>query len=55
MRLILLLVAPVFLLVSCAEKKPVPPTTDSTTIPWNPPQPGQGAGAFGVLPKQPRR
>jgi hypothetical protein len=44
---------------SCAteeeERKPVPPPSSSSQIPWNKPQPGQGGGAFGALPQQPRR
>ncbi|MCW1922771.1 hypothetical protein OKA05_09430 [Luteolibacter arcticus] len=35
--------------------KPVGPVSDKTTRPWNPPVPGQGAGALGVMPQQPRR
>jgi hypothetical protein len=44
----------VFLLASCAsepEKKPVPPTTDTSRIPWNQPLPGQGQGQFGMMPQ----
>lgn len=31
------------------------PTSESRSIPWNEPIPGQGGGAFGALPNQPRR
>jgi len=44
----------VFFLTSCAgepEKKPVPPTTDTSRIPWNQPVPGQGQGQFGMMPQ----
>ncbi len=34
-----------------AEKKPVPPTSDTSQIPWNSPVPGQGQGQFGMLPQ----
>lgn len=37
------------------EKKPVPPPTQSSQIPWNQPIPGQGGGAMGAMPKTPRR
>ncbi len=37
------------------ERKPVPPQSSSSQLPWNKPVPGQGGGAFGALPKQPRR
>ncbi|WP_193212531.1 hypothetical protein [Luteolibacter marinus] len=37
------------------ERKPVPPQSSSSQIPWNKPVPGQGGGAFGALPQQPRR
>jgi hypothetical protein len=43
-----------FLLASCAsepEKKPVPPTTETSRIPWNQPLPGQGQGQFGMMPQ----
>jgi len=60
MRLILAAVAVAVLSPSCADKeetgrKPVPPPSSSSQIPWNKPQPGQGGGAFGALPQQPRR
>jgi hypothetical protein len=35
--------------------KPVGPVSEKTTMPWNPPVPGQGAGPMGQLPQQPRR
>ena len=41
-------------LSSCAdepEKKPVPPTSDTSLIPWNAPISGQGQGQFGVMPQ----
>lgn len=41
-------------LSSCAEKeerKPIGPVSDSSRIPWNAPQPGQGGGQFGMLPQ----
>lgn len=40
--------------ISCVkepEKKPVPPTTDTSQIPWNSPVPGQGQGQFGMMPQ----
>jgi hypothetical protein len=37
------------------ERKPVPPQSSSSQIPWNKPVSGQGGGAFGALPQQPRR
>lgn len=43
-----------FAIASCAdepEKKPVPPTTETSRIPWNSPVPGQGQGQFGMLPQ----
>lgn len=44
---------------SCAteekERKPVPPPSSSSRLPHNMPLPGQGGGAFGALPQQPRR
>jgi hypothetical protein len=43
-----------FGLPSCAEepeKKPVPPTTETSRIPWNSPVPGQGQGQFGMMPQ----
>jgi hypothetical protein len=36
-------------------RKPVGPPSQSSQIPWNKPIPGQGGGAFGALPQQPRR
>jgi hypothetical protein len=58
MRLILAAAAIAVLSPSCAdekERKPVPPPSTSSSIPWNKPQAGQGGGAFGALPQQPRR
>jgi hypothetical protein len=48
-------------LPSCAteddeeSRKPVGPQSTSSQLPWNLPKPGQGGGAFGALPQQPRR
>lgn len=36
-------------------RKPVPPKTESSQMPWNMPRPGQGGGQFGALPNNPRR
>lgn len=39
---------------SCAdepEKKAVPPTSDTSKIPWNTQVPGQGMGQFGAMPQ----
>jgi hypothetical protein len=55
MRLILAAASIAVLLPSCPEPRPVAPKSGNGTIPWNPPQPGQGAGAFGAIPQQPRR
>lgn len=59
MRLIPAAFVLALLLPSCAskepERKPVPPPSTSTTIPWNVPQAGQGGGAFSALPQQQRR
>lgn len=44
----------VLILTSCAsepERKPVPPTTETSRIPWNQPLPGQGQGQFGMMPQ----
>ncbi len=57
----MLAVTTVLPLVSCTtgdeeeERKPVGPPSQSSQIPWNRPVPGQGGGAFGALPQQPRR
>lgn len=42
-----------FACVSCvtAEKKPEGPKTETSNIPWNSPQAGQGQGQFGMLPQ----
>ena len=37
------------------KRKAVPPPNTSSQIPWNKPVAGQGGGAFGALPQQPRR
>jgi len=37
------------------EPEPTRPQSDSRQNPWNEPIPGQGGGAFGALPQQPRR
>lgn len=59
--LALLAVAP-FLLGSCFQAEdpdlnpqPTVPKTSYDTQPRNVPVPGQGGGAMGVLPKEPRR
>jgi hypothetical protein len=36
-------------------RKPVPPTTESSQLPWNKPQAGQGGGPFSAMPNTPRR
>lgn len=45
--------------VSCKlpeqEKKPVPPPTTSSNMPWNVPQSGQGQGQFGMIPQMTQR
>ena len=57
MKLTTLLLSAVFAgfgLSSCAdepEKKPVPPTTDTSNIPWNSPVAGHGQGQFGQMPQ----
>jgi hypothetical protein len=41
-----------FSFTSCAdktEKKPVGPTSDTPSIPWNTPIAGQGQGQFGMM------
>lgn len=55
-RLLLVLVS-VPALCSCPATvdKPVGPVSEKDPKPWNPPVAGQGAGAFGALPQQPRR
>ncbi|MCW1886109.1 hypothetical protein OKA04_15325 [Luteolibacter flavescens] len=59
MRLTLAAIVLAVLSPSCAEKettrKPVPPPSSSSQLPWNKPVAGQGGGAFGALPQQPRR
>ncbi|MGD7654413.1 MAG: hypothetical protein ACQCXQ_14435 [Verrucomicrobiales bacterium] len=43
-----------FVFTSCAEEpdpKPVPPSTETSSIPWNTPIAGQGQGQFGMLPQ----
>jgi hypothetical protein len=49
--------ASVFVLTSCPStaEKPVGPVSEKDPKPWNPPVAGQGAGAFGAMPQQPRR
>jgi hypothetical protein len=53
----LLIGATVFALTSCPDPvdKPVGPVSGKDPKPWNPPVAGQGAGAFGAMPQQPRR
>jgi hypothetical protein len=58
--LILALVAfPVAGLSSCAteeeKRNNVGPTSNTPRIPWNTPGPGQGQGAFGMLPQNQHR
>ena len=40
-------------LVSCVDKeeerKPVPPTSSASKMPWNRPQPGEGGAQFGGM------
>ena len=52
-----LVVASVLSLTSCPStaEKPVGPVSEKDPKPWNPPVSGQGAGAFGAMPQQPRR
>ncbi len=43
---------------SCADPdtaKPMGPTSDTSTIPWNAPVPGQGGGQLGMLPQNQHR
>jgi hypothetical protein len=43
-----------FCFVSCADQEPkktVGPTSNSTQLPWNMPQKGQGGGALGAMPQ----
>ena len=41
------------MLSSCAkeeqERKPVPPTSSASNMPWNRPMPGEGGGQFGGM------
>lgn len=52
---------PFAVLSSCASKdpdmnpQPTVPEASSRQTPWNQPIPGQGGGAFGALPQEPRR
>ena len=49
----ILLVASSFL-VSCAKeetKKPIGPVSETSKLPWNLPQKGQGGGQFSMLPQ----
>jgi hypothetical protein len=61
MRMIFATVVLSAVLTSCAtedeeeSRKPVGPPSSSSQLPWNKPVPGQGGGAFGALPQQPRR
>jgi hypothetical protein len=47
----------VFALTSCPApmEKPVGPVSEKDPKPWMPPVAGQGAGALGAMPQQPRR
>jgi hypothetical protein len=44
---------------SCAlpekQKKPVPPPSNASNMPWNVPQAGQGMGQFGMMPQMQQR
>ncbi len=56
-RIFLLAVIAAFL-PSCADDettKPVGPVSDSSRLPWNTPEPGQGGGQFGMLPQNQHR
>lgn len=47
-----------FCFVSCADQEPkktVGPVSDSSQLPWNMPQKGQGGGQFGMLPQNQHR
>lgn len=61
MRMILAAAVLAIFIPSCAttedeeDRKPVGPPSSSSQLPWNKPVPGQGGGAFGALPQQPRR
>lgn len=49
----ILLIASSFF-VSCADKEPkkvVGPVSDSSKLPWNMPQKGQGGGQFSMMPQ----
>jgi hypothetical protein len=53
-HLVIFLVLGTFLtLFSCADREEervaVPPKSSSSTMPWNRPQPGEGAGQFGGM------
>ncbi|MFD0892629.1 hypothetical protein KBB96_14490 [Luteolibacter ambystomatis] len=37
------------------ERKPVPPPSSASKMPWNVPQSGQGMGAFGMMPQLQQR
>jgi len=37
------------------EKKPVPPPSSASNMPWNVPQAGQGMGQFGMMPQMQQR
>ncbi len=54
-----LLTLGVFPMVSCSlpekERKPVPPPSETSTIPWNAPIANQGGGPLGAMPRTPRR
>jgi hypothetical protein len=51
--LMMLAVAGSLCLVSCIkppeDEKPVPPTTSTSRMPWNRPQPGEGQAQFGGM------
>lgn len=37
------------------EKKPVPPPSSASNMPWNIPQSGQGMGQFNMMPQMQER
>jgi len=57
--LTVLLLALFSVVSSCAlpekEKKPVPPPSSASNMPWNVPQSGQGMGQLGMLPQMQQR
>lgn len=41
--------------VDTPEKKPVGPVSDTSSMPWNTPVPGQGQGQFGMMQQNQHR